>query len=504
MNSDQKFNQYLKKTTKEAGFVFITRVFAYLVGLGTSIVYARILGADLYGVFQLALTVISSLMIFTIFGMSSGLVRFIPIYESSQDKEKLKGTINFSILLGILTSLFLGFFLFIFRNTIAFKLFKEPRLTTILPVFSIILIFYTVIMLFGAIIQANKKYSIFVLYKEIVERLSAVLIFLVFIFILSDKLFAIAWAKFLAAVIVLFLTGRWILKRYPFLLKKPLLPRIKRREFILYSSNLMFISFTYFLMGQVNRLIVGAYASSREVAYYSVGMVISGFVIFILTSFNSIFAPIISELYHKKEYETLKRMYSTLTRLIWVFTLPIFLWIVVFARRILLFYGHEFTRAEWVLIFLAIGQFVNAAVGPNGLMLSMSGHQKWEMFNGIAVATLNVVLNIILVPRYGATGSAIAGSAALTLVNIIKSIEVWVVMGMIPYNVKFIKPIISGIAGFVVLYILRRVFNPGFVYTLLAFAIGVVVILGVSFLLGLEEEDKMLLNTIRRKIWGKA
>jgi len=131
MNSDQQFNQYLKKTTKEAGFVFITRVFAYLVGLGTSIVYARILGADLYGVFQLALTVISSLMIFTIFGMSSGLVRFIPIYESSEDKEKLKGTINFSILLGILTSIFLGFLLFLFRNTIAFKLFKEPRLATI-------------------------------------------------------------------------------------------------------------------------------------------------------------------------------------------------------------------------------------------------------------------------------------------------------------------------------------------------------------------------------------
>jgi len=501
MNSDQQFNQYLKKTTKEAGFVFITRVFAYLVGLGTSIVYARILGADLYGVFQLAITVISSLMIFTIFGMSSGLVRFIPIYESSEDKEKLKGTINFSIFLGILTSIFLGFLLFLFRNTIAFKLFQEPRLATILPVFSIILIFYTVIMLFGAIIQANKKYSVFVLYKEIVERLSAVLIFLVFVFILSNKLFAITWAKFLAAIIVLVLTGKWILKQYPILFKKPILPRINRREFIVYSSNLMFISFTYFLMGQVNRLIVGAYASSKEVAYYSVGMVISGFVIFILTSFNSIFAPIISELYHKKEYGTLRRMYSTLTRLIWVFTLPIFLWIVVFSRRILLFYGHEFTQAEWVLIFLAMGQFVNAAVGPNGLMLSMSGHQKWEMFNGIAVATLNVVLNILLVPRYGATGSAIAGSAALTLVNIIKSIEVWVVMGMIPYNLKFIKPIISGITGFVVLYILRHLFTPGFVYTLFAFAIGVIVILGVSFLLGLEEEDKMLLRTIRRKIW---
>ena len=356
-------------------------------------------------------------------------------------------------------------------------------------------------MLFGAIIQANKKYSVFVLYKEIVERLSAVLIFLAFVFILSNKLFAITWAKFLAAIIVLILTGKWILKQYPILFNKPILPRINRREFIVYSSNLMFISFTYFLMGQVNRLIVGAYASSKEVAYYSVGMVISGFVIFILTSFNSIFAPIISELYHKKEYETLRRMYSTLTRLIWVFTLPIFLWIVVFSRRILLFYGHEFTQAEWVLIFLAMGQFVNAAVGPNGLMLSMSGHQKWEMFNGIAVATLNVVLNILLVPRYGATGSAIAGSAALTLVNIIKSVEVWVVMGMIPYNLKFIKPIISGITGFVVLYILRRLFNPGFVYTLFAFAIGVIVILGVSFLLGLEEEDKMLLRTIRRKIW---
>lgn len=504
MNSDQKFNQYLKKTTKEAGFVFISRVFAYLLGFGTSIIYARILGADLYGVFQLALTIVSSLMIFSIFGMSSGLVRFIPIYEAGDDKESLRGTINFSLLLGFLISLFLSLVLLFLNDTLAFRLFREPRLSKIIPIFSVIFIFYTVITLFGGIIQASKKYSIFVLYKEIVERISTVFLFLILLFVFKNRLLSITWAKFLSAFLVLFLTGRWVFKRYPFLLKKPFLPRINRKEFIAYSSNLMFIGFTYFLMNQVNRLIVGAYAESKEVGYYSVGMVISGFVIFILVSFNSIFAPIISELYHKKEYETLKRMYSTLTRLIWVFTLPIFLWIVVFSERILLFYGHDFTRAEWVLIFLAIGQFVNAAVGPNGLMLSMSGHQKWEMFNGIAVATLNVVLNIILVPRYGAVGSAIAGSLALTLVNIIKSIEVWVVMGMIPYNVKFIKPVISGIAGFIVLYILRRLFNPGFVYTLLAFAIGVIVILGVSFLLGLEEEDRMLLNTIIRKISGKV
>ncbi len=498
--ANMQFAAYLKKTTKKAGQVFIISSFALLLGFVAGIIYARLLGADLYGVFQLAFTAVSTLALFTVFGMSGGLVRYIPIFESENNREALKGIVNFSALFSLALSSVGAIALILGKDFVSYTVFKEPRLPKILPIFGFILIFYSLIVVFGGVIRAKKEAPVFVFYNQVLNRTLSVMAFLAFYFLFGMRLLGISWAKLLSSLIVLFFAGKWVLKRFPFLIRKPLLPKIKRKEFMLYSASLLFIGSTYFLMGQVNKLLIGAYTVSKEVGFYSIGNVVAGLVVFVLVSFNAIFAPLISELYHNREYKTLARMYSAITRLVWIFTLPIFLWIAIFSGRILMIFGPEFTAAKWVLIFLAVGQFINAAVGPNGLMLSMSGHQKWEMFNGTAVATLNIALNILLIPKYGAAGSAVGGALALGVVNIVKTLEVWYVMKMIPYNVKFIKPILAGAAGIIGLFLLKRFLSPNIFYTFVAGAAGGILILGVVLLFGLEKEDKLLLDAIKRRI----
>ncbi len=499
----KEFIKQLRKTTKKAGQVFIVRIFSQVIGLIAGIIYARFLGADLYGVFQLAFTTISVLLLFTVFGMSSGLIRYIPIFRTDRNKEALRGVINFSLTFAFLLSSIAAILLFLEKDFISNTIFHEPRLSKVLPIFCFILIFYSVITVLGGVIQAEKEAPAFIFFRYVLDGLFSVLIFVGFYFFFRMKLLGISWAKFLSSIFILLITIRWVIKKFPFLLSKPLLPRINKKEFVLYSASLLFVSFTYFLMNQVNNLLIGVYSVSKEVGFYSVGNIVAGLVIFILTSFNIIFAPIVSELYHKKEYETLSKMYSAVTRLVWIFTLPIFIWIVIFSDGILSIFGPDFVAAKWVLIFLAIGQFVNAAVGPNGLILSMSGHQKWEMLNGVVVATLNIGLNILLIPRFGAVGSAIGGAIALVIVNIIRTIEVWGIMKMFPYNIKFIKPIFAGIVGTVALGFLKRVSGTGLVYTVVGGVIGGILILGTIFLLGLEEEDKMLLEALKNKIFNQ-
>lgn len=496
------FEQTLKLTAKKAGLLFFVRIFALVVAFVANLIYGRLLGADLYGVYQLAFTLVTSLAMFSVFGMNFGLVRFIPIYESGEGEKAIKSIVNFSFLLTFIFSFSMGIFLWLGRDIIALKFFKEARLSSILPIFSAVLVINSLIVLAGGVIQAKKEAPFFALLKEVLNRLFIILFFLGFYLCWENKLFSISWATFIAGIIILSLALRWIKKQFPFLFKGRILPPGKRKEFLLYSSNLLFVSFTYFLMSEVNRLLIGFYRASREVGLYAIGVVVSRLVPMILFTFNAIFAPIISELYHKNEYEALKKMYSTLTRLIWIFTLPVFLWITVFSEQILFLFGAEFTAAKWILIFLAISQFINAVAGPNGLMLSMSGHQKWEMFNGAFVASVNVMLNLLLIPRYGALGSAIAGAAALAVINVLKTLEVWFMMKMIPYNRKFLKPVIAGVAGWFVLSSLKGYLKPGIAGLGVSALVSGGVILGLIYILGLEEEDRLLLDALKRKLLG--
>ena len=151
---------------------------------------------------------------------------------------------------------------------------------------------------------------------------------------------------------------------------------INTKEFFSYSLSMLFVGFAYFLMGQVNQLILGIFSDSKSVGLYAVSNTVSQLLVFFLGSFNMIFAPIISELYHTGQRKTLSNMYSNLTRWIVSLTIPLFLWIIAFPEEILSIFGKDYTEAKSALILLAIGQFVNAAVGSNGLLLSMTRYQK--------------------------------------------------------------------------------------------------------------------------------
>jgi O-antigen/teichoic acid export membrane protein len=80
-----------------------------------------------------------------------------------------------------------------------------------------------------------------------------------------------------------------------------------------------------------------------------------------------------------------------------------------------LVYGEEYKSGYVALVILLAGQVVNAGSGPVALLLNMTGYERYTL-RGVGVSTiLNVVLNVILIPKYGIAGAAVA--SALTLVG---------------------------------------------------------------------------------------
>ena len=82
------------------------------------------------------------------------------------------------------------------------------------------------------------------------------------------------------------------------------------------------------------------------------------------------------------------------------------------------------------LVILCVGQIVNASMGSVGSLLNMTGHERDTMQSILIGATVNVILNFILTPRWGMIGAATATATTLIVWNLIMWRKVYLRTGI--------------------------------------------------------------------------
>ena len=86
-----------------------------------------------------------------------------------------------------------------------------------------------------------------------------------------------------------------------------------------------------------------------------------------------------------------------------------------------IFFGNEYISGYAALVILCVSQSVCIITGPGGVLLNMSGHEKIVMKILLFSATLNIILNAILIPRYGINGAAISTAISTVIWHVLQS-----------------------------------------------------------------------------------
>jgi O-antigen/teichoic acid export membrane protein len=248
---------------------------------------------------------------------------------------------------------------------------------------------------------------------------------------------------------------------------------------------------------------LGHFVSPKEVGIYSVAFKVSAFVLIGLEILLPIVAPLFSQFRETHDHQSMERLFGTTTKWLCYSALMIFVCIAIFRVELLHVFGKGFTAGSTVLLILAVGQLANAATGPTGALLTMTGKQKWELANAVVLVAFNFLLNLLLIPRMGVTGAAIATAVSIAAINGLKLVQVYMLFGLRAHNFKYLKGGLAiGGAG-VVGYLLRgwlcdagcspyAIMPLGGVAFLIAAAFG-------FWLVGLDQEDKMAILALRRR-----
>jgi O-antigen/teichoic acid export membrane protein len=498
MNMDKERSN-ITHIVKHAGFNTVGTFFHTVLQFTASVIITRTIGAELFGKYSLAHGIFEVMGVFAVFGLNTGVVRFSSKYRAQGEQPAVKGTLMSGIWLTLTISVALTAAVIIAAPGLASRVFSNVEgIDWVLRVHMLALPFFALMFVIVGYTQGLKtlKYTVIV---QLITRPSVRLIAVVLFFLLGLRLAGVLYATVLSFVAAAALAYVFARRVSPFDFRGTP-ARLVTWELLAYSLPLVSARLMTVVISRSNTILVGYFKDSVSTGLFGAAATLAPYISLSLISFSRILAPFISELWESGQVDELKENLKTSTKWIFGLGLPVFIAYELYAPHLLSVFGSDFAPAANALRILAIGQLVNAMVGSVGHVLVMTGRQKLNMYNAIALAILSVGLGVILIPRYGIAGAALGTTIPLVAINLVRVFQVKLLYGFTPFRRDFLKPILAAAATAAGFYVLNLIFPvTGVAHALAASGALLAAYAVLLYLLGLKEEKEILLEILRRR-----
>lgn len=205
---------------------------------------------------------------------------------------------------------------------------------------------------------------------------------------------------------------------------QPALTVYSYRQWINVSLVLLLQRAFFYILDETDIIMVGSLVGPEAAGVYNVAVKTALWVGFVLEIILIVAAPAFAMLYTQNNLAELQRVVSRVT--VWIFwpSIVIGSFLLVFTAPVLSIFGAEFMPAILPLKILVAGRLVDSLCGTVACLMVMTGHQNKSLPVFAFSAMLNLVLNAIVIPKFGMAGAAATTSFTLVIWNIWLSILV--------------------------------------------------------------------------------
>ncbi len=413
-------DKHLEELLRGSLGFFNLRVMGMAVQYVFILLISRWYGAGVIGIYSLSIAALRISMLVGRAGLDNALVKFIAQYAAEERWDLVKRIYTLAIRVAIPCALSVSLALFLLAPTLALDVFKKKELAVTFRIIAASVLPAILMHLNAASLRGLKRIKEYSFLLNMAQFLFALLVVSVFKSFL-DGGYAPVTAFALGtggAVAISFGLGarQWRAKK-----EKPAKEGIK-------TGRLMKVAFPMLLSGSYSlflawtgTMVLGIFRPVEEVGVYEVVVKVSALITFTLTSINSIAASKFSESYAAGDMDGLRKVAAHSKRLIFWTTFPVGAAILLFPDLIIGLFGKSIQGVgggPGALSILVLGYFVNAVSGPVGTILNMTRHQVIYQNILLGAAVLNVVLCVVLIPRFGIHGAAAASAVSMTAWNL--------------------------------------------------------------------------------------
>jgi len=274
--------------------------------------------------------------------------------------------------------------------------------------------------LIGGALRGLKKYVVGQLSEYLIRPLLLIGLLLALSATNGGKMTAhVAMATNVAAVIFGLAAGVWLWRRNTPEGVRKARPLLKTRAWLASAASLALIGVMDAISAKSSILILGYFKLYEQVAIYTVARQTSELASFGLYAVNVVMAPLFASLWAQNKEAEVERVFNLGTSVVLGFNVAVTLFFVFFGRWFLRFaFGSSYASSYVPLLILLVGQLANSATGFVGSLLNMTNHERVTALGTATSMSVNLILNMLLIPALGINGGAISSAVSLIVRNV--------------------------------------------------------------------------------------
>ncbi len=409
-------DQHLSEIIKGGSFTFISQILASVFGLFSSILIARYYGAEIIGVVSILGAIISMVSLVGLAGLNVALLKLIP---KNMDNGYFiyKQVITLSFILSILV----GLLLFFISPYLSTYFFTQDSNQIFLTVLSILLYPFVFLSIGNATLRGFSDIKAFAFFSFVPSLLRFLLLIVITLFV-DDKYIPV-YLMFIIPLITDIFLFIYINRKYAIDKIKKIMPN---KKLLFLSLPMMLTEGMYLVIANSDTLMLAYYTNEKETGIYSISIGLVLMTTIIISAIQSFSAPKFSELYHTNKIKELKILAVQTSKLTFFTLMPIAIILIVFGEWLLkTVYGVEFVLGYHPMVIVVVAYIIKSSSGLVGIFLNMTGHEKVYSYIAFFSALLNILLNYILIPKYGLNGAAFATAISIVIWSLLSVIYIY-------------------------------------------------------------------------------
>jgi len=418
-----KNHRLAKRHIRGSSLLLSGRMFSLIANFFVQVLVVRYLSMHDYGAFAYAISIVYVCVHIAGFGLSRAVSRFVPIYHEKRDFSAMFGTIVFSIGsvlgLGVVVVLAVTFF----HGLIGRAVVREPLSLDLLLILISIAPFQSADELLQALLASLSKPRAIFFRRYILApllKLSAIILVMLIGKDVRFLAFSFLIAEVLGSMVSFILL--WRILQQQDLLKHFHLRSltIHLRKILGFSLPLLTVDMNPVFKTTLAIILLGKLMGPEQVAEFRAVLPVAGLSLIVYQSFKLLFIPTASRLLVNGDVEGLNKIFWQTSIWTTIITFPIFAGSFLLAKPVtVMLFSNRYAEAGGVLAWLTLGQYFNAAIGLNSQTLQVYGRVGFVAVVNVSTLFVALGLNLLLIPKFGAVGAAMATCAALVTHNLL-------------------------------------------------------------------------------------
>jgi O-antigen/teichoic acid export membrane protein len=413
------------------------------------ILFARWLRPDGFGVYSLALITLALVGGLGTLGLDNSLARFAAYYLGSGEMGRIRGLLSYGLLRVVIFSSILAVGLF---ATFRLGLFDGTRLAPVashsLVLFVAIPAYALQLTLFQSVLGLQRMKAR-VLLEKVIQPLCRLAVPFAAVLWIGNPVSAAVFGLLVSALVMDVVTGLLLRNKTKQIPSISPIRRSDKKQWLSYAFPFVFYSLQNFIwagMG-LDVFLVGAILSVRAAGIYSAAFRLTPILALARGALDYSFGPRAGVLFGQANFKAIGTLYRSTSTLALAWTLPAALLLAVFGRPVMsALFGSAYEAGGAALSLLVLGFVVDSATGCNTTLLSMAGRSGLVLLNGVLGGATLLSLCLVLIPRSGLAGAALATVSSITVTNTLATLEIWKLYRLQPFSRITLKLLEAGVA----------------------------------------------------------